>query len=303
MSGEETQFIPDPYPFGELIQGLTYEQYAIQKGLRASQVKLIKRSPAHLKAAEKKPRVVTDALRIGGIFHSAIENGPKFLETYAIEPIFTGKTKEGKESSRSAEAIKKRDDWYDTLKPGTQVVKAEEYDMLAGMLTAVATHSRLKNMLKGGMRETSLWVKDPETGLTLQCRPDFISEAGYMLDFKSTRDAGRNFFLQEVFNLRDHRRPQYIIQAAHYAHCARLAGLQSPNSFTFVAVEKEPPYGIMIYPMDIGCLGPGEQWRAQLTRTYANCLESGKWPSYPETIFPVSPPEWIDLPPDDEDGA
>lgn len=282
--------------YGKLHQGLTYEQYDAEPGLRSSDLKLIKRSPAHWVEARRNPSPPTDALRFGQVFHMAIEHGKDFIARYKVEPEFTGRTKDGRESTRSAEALAKKEAWYADLPKDAVVVKREWLEPLQGMINAALGHRLVGNLLKNGVRETSLWVEDPETGVVLKCRPDFISEEGFVVDVKTTRDASPGFFKRQIFSDRNEGDPFYVLQAAHYAHCLRAAGIGRGESFVFIAIEKEAPYGIMVYPLDVGCLAPGEQWRSELTGRYAECRRTDTWPAYPEQAYPLVPPQYVSLP-------
>lgn len=281
------------YELGKLHHGVSYEDYAAQEGLRAGHLKHLIKSPRHLRAAMDEPQEDTPALRFGRLIHSIIENGEKFKDTVIIEPEFTGKTKDGRESKNSKEARDKKQDWYANIPKGATVVTQEEHQNIIGIAESINEHKILSKMMERSVRETSLWVKDPKTGLTLQCRPDLIAARGYMIDFKTTRDASEQYFYQEIF--RKHRR-FYILGAAHYAYCSRLAGLERPDSFTFVAIESTRPWGINIFPMDSGCLDVGERWREKLTNLYAECIELNHWPSYDQKAVNVTPPEYPDIP-------
>jgi len=131
----------------------------------------------------------------------------------------------------------------------------------------------------------------------LQFRPDRIHELGYIIDLKSTRDASIEYFTGQIFS---DRGPFYILQAAHYAYCGKLLGLSKSDSFTFVAVEKEPPYGINVFALGEGELDFGERWRRKLTRKYADCLASDKWPCYEESVISPQIPAYLTAPMDDD---
>ncbi len=286
----------------KLIQGLSYEEYAAIGGLRASDLHELKRTPAHWKAwKDKVPGTddKSDALQFGKIFHYAVEQPHHFLSNYIVEPEFTGLTKDGKESSRSKEAQDKKKAWYAEQKPGAILVKRAWKDDLLGMLNACLNHKLVGNLIRNGVRETSLVTQDPETGETIQCRPDFISERGFLVDFKTTRNANSPFFYNQIFSSRYHEDPFYVLAAAHYTHCIRVAKLKEVrhDSMTLVAIEKEPPYAIKIWPLDAGCLDIGERWRQFLMRRYAQCKAAGKWPAYPEQAETVMTPEWAEMPP------
>jgi hypothetical protein len=280
---------------GKLNQGVNYETYAGTLGLRASDLKQLKRSPAHYVTANQREQEDKEHFEFGKVFHAMVENGESFLDNYVVEPVFTGKTLDGRDSTRSRAAKDARDAWYLDLKTGSVVVKERWVEPLVGMCRAIKAHRLVGNLVKEGVRETSLWVTDPETGVTLKCRPDFISSAGFLVDFKSTRNAHPDEFYWDIFGVRGYF---YSMQLAHYNHCLRAAGISRGESATIVAVEKEAPYGVMVYPLDVGNLGPGEQWRAHLTRLYAECLRTNQWPGYPEQAQALDTPENIKLPPD-----
>jgi len=273
---------------GKLHTGLSYESYAFEEGLRSSDLKLLKKSPAHFKAATRK---VSPAMNLGKAVHGFLEQGPSFMDKYLVEPIFVGKTKDGRDSTQSKEARDKKKEWYASLSPEITVLDSDQHEQLIGILDSIGKHEFLKKMLKGGTRESSLWVKDPETDLILKCRPDFIAAEGYMVDFKTTRDARRHFFSGEIFNAYNDQRPFYILQAAHYAYCAKLAGLSRPDSFTFVAIESSKPFGIKIYPMDHACIEAGNKWREPLTKLYKECLVKNEWPCYKQEAEEIQIPE------------
>jgi hypothetical protein len=282
--------------FCHLYQGLSYEEYTSTStnisALRSGHLKHLKKSPAHLKAALEAPREETEALRQGKLVHSFLENPEKFMDTYVMEPEFTGKTKDGKDSSRSAEARQAKVDWYASLGPKSIVVKKDDITMIKGISKTIREQSRLRELLKEGMSETSLWVKDPETGVNLTCRPDFITKHGHVVDIKTTRDASIPFFLNQIFSDK-FSSPFYVLQAAHYSHCIKSAKVGNGESFIFVAIEKEAPWGVRMFPLDSGQLDVGEQVRARLTKLYAECLSKDVWPCYPDEFVHTEIPSWV----------
>lgn len=268
---------------GMLHYGVSYEEYNTQPGVRSSHLYEIKKSPAHLQVSLATPRRETDALAMGKKFHSMIENAERFMDTFIVEPVVNRRTNAGKQEL---------EDFYANAPKDKIILEPEEVEILTGMARAFVGHKILKNMLKNSIRESSLWVEDPETGLTIKCRPDFITEHGFPADAKTCLDATPDTFIREIFSDRAYNR-FYILQAAHYAHCLKLARIGNGDSMTLVAIEKKPPFGVMIYPLDAGCLDVGDRWRAKLMRTYADCVNKGEWPCYPERAWPVLIPQWV----------
>lgn len=284
------------FDLGVLHKGLTYDEYHDAPGVRSGYLSDIRRSPAHFQAKQLNPKDPTEALEFGKLFHSAIENGEKFLDMIKVMPKFTGKTLEGNESGNSKEAKLKRVEWAMNLKPGAIVVTEDQAKQLTGMMKVISNHSKAKFLLKDSIRESSGWVKDPITGLILKFRPDLISAHEYVVDFKTTMDASRQSFYWDVFSLRGRDPRFYILNAAHYAYCGKLLGLKRHDSFVFVAIEKTAPWGLNVFGIDKGQLDIGERWRAHLTRQYAECLASGKWPCYAEDVQSFETPMYPDLP-------
>lgn len=280
--------------FGKLYQGLSYDEYHDTSkrlnALRSSYLKPLKKSPAHLKVSVDEPRSDTEAFRKGRLVHKFLENPERFMETHVVEPPFIGKTKDGRDSSRSAEAKTLKEGWYKELPPDTIVVKNDDIDMIKGISKAVREHTLVRNLLKEGLSETSLWVRDVEHDVTLACRPDFIAKEGYIVDLKTTRSAHPEDFTNDIFSPNGYH---YIIQAAHYARCAKIAGLARPDSFTFIAIEKEPPFCLNVFPLDHGCIAVGESYIESLIKLYGECLKNNNWPGYSNKAIPVSIPSWV----------
>ena len=285
-------------------QGMSYEVYAeLCKNLnavRSSMVKSIKKSPRHLKWEMDHPREESDALRIGKNVHLMFENTEEFQRRLVHVPVFVGKTKDGKDSTRSKEAAEKKADFLAGLPPDAIIASDDEMDMYAGILNSMREKKFVNRLLKDSIKEVSLFVEDPETGLTLACRPDFITNLGDCCDLKTTRNASHSAFRSAIFS-DSPSSPFYILQAAHYAYCMKIAGLGDGKRFTFVAIEKEGPHDFAVYTVDEGHLDIGERWRKKLTKTYADCLQSGRWPGYVDGAQSFDLPAFASLPPLEED--
>lgn len=275
------------------LHGVTYEEYDSWTAVRSGWLKPLMRSPAHLRAHLENPKGTTEAMEEGKLIHSLLENGNRFLERMVVEPEFMGYTLDGKPSTRSKDAREKRTEWRGQQHQDAIIVTGEQATMLTGIAKRLSEHKLASSIVKDGVREAGLCVQDPETGLYLKCKPDLITSRGHVVDYKSTRDANAHSFTRDIF---DYKGYFYVLQAAFYNHCLRVAGIAKSDTVILIAVEKEPPYGINVFPLDVGCLGPGEQWRQELLGIYKKCIERDEWPCYPPNAVPVVPPEWVKLP-------
>ncbi|MFI5342841.1 MAG: PD-(D/E)XK nuclease-like domain-containing protein [Chlamydiales bacterium] len=285
---------------GQLHQHISYEDYAAQPGIRSSHLQMMKRSPAHYEWGIQNPKADTDAMAFGRVVHSMLENGERFLDTIKIEPEFTGLTKDGKLSKLSGEAKDKKAAWYADLKPGTEVVSQEEHAKCVKILRNISEHTSLKKLLKGGMREVSGWVQDDITGETLQFRPDIITTDGFIMNFKTTRDARPEYWWGKQGAIFGSKKEHLIVDAAHYAKCAKLLGLSKSDRYYYVAIENIMPCGLRIHALDDGHIDVGEWWRSRLTKKISDCKKTNTWPGYDEAAYSEEVPEYPDLPIEDQ---
>lgn len=268
---------------------LPFEEYQKIDAVNASSLKIIKdQSPWHLKYlrdSEVKEED-TDAQLFGNLFHKMLLEGEAYKDKFLIEPVFSGLTKDGKESTRSGEAQAKRKHWWSTLPAGSIVIPEKFQSALIGMMNSILAHPFTSNLLKTGVKEQTILWKDSETGLDCKGRLDFLSSFPHAVDFKTTTNAEPKAFAREIYKY------DYHIQAAHYASGGKHTKLFSDESFIIVAIEKNAPYAISIHILDAYGLGVGDQWRSHLMERYKRCLNENKWPCYPIEGKVAMPPEW-----------
>lgn len=287
----------EPLKLNHMYKSMDYETYAsICKRLnivRSSMLKLIKRSPRHLRYALDNPQEETTALRVGKNIHLLFEQSEEFQSRLVHVPEFVGKTLDGKPSSRSKEAKELKQAFLDGLPPDSILANDDEMELYTRVINLLSEKKFATRLLKDSVKEVSIFTTDPETGLLLACRPDFITDRGNVCDLKTTRDASMSFFWNEIFS---ERGMFYVLQAAFYAHCLKLAGIGRGESFTFIAIEKSPPVDIAIYHLDHGHLDVGDQWRKYLTTLYAECLRTNVWNGYEDRAQSGEVPQFASVP-------
>jgi exodeoxyribonuclease VIII len=116
-------------------------------------------------------------------------------------------------------------------------------------------------------------------------RADKIADAGYIIDVKTTQDAGSAAFGRSAFNYR------YDVQGAFYTDGAESNGLVV-DAFCFIAIEKDPPYAVAVYFLDSKDVALGRQrYKTNLIK-YQECVAAGQWPCYPNEAQPIQLPQW-----------
>lgn len=143
-----------------------------------------------------------------------------------------------------------------------------------------------------GEAEVSLFATDPETGVEIRGRLDWLPAPGkrrvFPVDLKSTTDASPDKVRRTLSDL------DYDLQAAMYVHLLRLNGRDDIGPFCFVFAEKSRPYGVSaVQVAHEDWLTGGEAKLRHILRKHATCLETGDWTEvYPPGIHPIEPPPW-----------
>jgi len=269
---------------------MTNEQYhADRSAISKSGLDLIHRSPAHYYAAyldpNSEPRTETEAMKIGTMVHTIILE-PELITNYAVFNDAQIVAEIGGGNPRATNRYKEWKHAHAIENQGKIFVSHAEMESAKRMSDAVYSHPSAKDLLTDFTAEqTFMWV-DPETGVKCKCRPDAVKNDGkIILDIKSTEDAGEAF-AKSVFNYR------YHVQAPFYMDGFEAATGIRPEWFIFIAVEKNPPYDVVVYytPADVMEFGRNE-YKNDLRR-FKECQQSGVWPGYSNIVEPLKLPGW-----------
>jgi hypothetical protein len=148
----------------------------------------------------------------------------------------------------------------------------------------VYRHPAAKLALKAGQAEQSMFCEDPDTGLQLKCRTDFLS-GNAVIDLKKCQDASRNGFRRTIENY------WYELQAAMNLHICRLLGLDK-KYFIHIAVEDKPPYAVAVWQMEVDTIELGQRKLERLLLKYMECESLGSWPAYSPNIEILGVSDW-----------
>ena len=164
--------------------------------------------------------------------------------------------------------------------------------MMASMLEHPVSAALVKGELDG-KSELSFFATEPETGLEVKCRPDFMLDDGSLIiDLKTTTDASPKGFQKSLVNFR------YYVQAAWYLDVVELATGKRPEGFLFVAVEKARPFATGVYMADSGMIEVGREHAMEDLRKIAKWQAEDVYPGYSDRAEMISLPKWM-LPKED----
>lgn len=253
-------------------------EYHAVDACSASRLKALKQSPAHCRQSIENPRSDTPALVSGSAVHAAVLEPDRFASEFVVRPTF-GRTKAEQEA---------RDAWEYKAR-GKSIITADDAETCAAIVPRLHAHKMAGPIIraKSHVELSGFWI-DSDTSLLCKCRWDAVSEKPELVvDLKTTTDASPRAFAQSIFKFGYHR------QGAWYLDAARILGLRV-RYYCIIAVEKSPPYGIAVYRLNTEgtAIDLGRRENAVLKRRYAECKESGEWPSYPEIITDIELPKW-----------
>jgi hypothetical protein len=243
--------------------------YRNTEGISASDIKWIlpPKTPAHYHAYKTGQivREETRALVIGTLCHLAVLEPERLPTAFAVRPAgLDFRTKDGR-AWKEAQGDK-------------PILDETEAAMLDGMSKSVAAHPAAAALLDGAKREVSLF-KEHRTGLKLKGRLDVLGN-GYVADVKTAEAGDAGGFAAAVF------RYNYHVQAAMYCQLAEV------ERFSFITVEKAPPYAVAVYDLSAKALQVGMNWLNCALDTIALCTDVGEWPAYSRDVQTLDLPAW-----------
>lgn len=224
-----------------------------------------------------------------------------FLEPEKFEAaIFTvrGRTKDGKPSAgyASQDAKDQRDD---ARQHGLIPLLEDEYQMLLDMRAALNNELRglpfdtaplfVKNGFGGGKPEQSYFWRDLVTGIWCKSRPDyakpFSTERDILVDYKSMADV-------DDLNRYAHMMGWHSRAAWYIDGHTRLTGRAA--EYWFIAQTKKAPYFVTVAKVDESALDWGRKINTRAARIFADCLQSGRWPTRYQSTVTITLPHWAE---------
>ena len=267
-----------------MAETMTNEEYHGHAAFSKSDLDAARKSGRHL--LDKKngpPRPSTAAFDIGTALHAAALPGESFDSVAVRMPVGLKKTtKEGK-----AFVAENR---------GKILLNSTDAYCLDQMMLSLLEHPVSSGLIKGelpGKSEQSFFATEPETGLEVKCRPDFmLNDGSLIIDLKTTTDASPKGFQKSLVNFR------YYVQAAWYLDVVELATGKRPDGCLFVAGEKQRPFSTGVYVADEEMIKIGREHAMEDLRNIAKWKAEDVYPGYSDRAEMISLPKWM-LPKED----
>ena len=250
------------------------KDYHEGEGISRSDLSLLLRSPAHYKSREEHKE--TPALILGSAIHVVVFQPDEFGKRYCVKPEgMSFATKEGKA-------------WRDGHGDKT-ILSFEDNKTCEGIKAAVRAHPIAADLLSDGEAEVTGYWNDPiSPEILCKLRLDWINKTkGVIVDLKSCLDAREHVFKRDAYNLR------YHMQSSWYCYGVSQITRIEHRDFRFIAVEKDPPYGVMVYKASEEQMLEGLKDCAKALGIYKKCVADNRWPCYPEEVVELGLPGWV----------
>lgn len=239
------------------ITDMPNDVYHKRESISKSGLDKIDRSPAHFQCKEYKEP--TRLMEIGTAIHTAVLEPRRFEDEYLV----TAAEKRTEKIYKEAKSI-----------VGSEfALTIGEAKKINGMKEAVNSNlAAVRALTQDGLAELTAVCVDPETGVQMRCRYDWLTDSGIAVDLKKTQDMRPDKFRKSVENYR------YHVQAAMYSFIYKEITGEKLQAFYFLAVEEDAPHSTAMYELDDEAFDIGHFYFRRDLRTYADCLEKDIWP-------------------------
>lgn len=256
-----------------IIEGLPDHLYHSRPELSSTGARRLLESPAKFRYLQDHPEPPKPVFDVGSCVHAKVLGVGAPITVIPTEYLASN----GAVSTKDAKAFIEG-----ARGAGKIPVKQAVADEVNAMSEAILARPFARMLLEQeGVAEASMFASDPDTGVDLRARFDYLATIG--VDLKTGRDASKWGFERAVAT------HGYDVQQEHYRHIRRLIQ-GGPGRFVFVVVEKEPPFLCAEYQLDIEFVEIGAAKAKRAREIYAECVATDTWAGYPDEPQLLSPP-------------
>ncbi len=269
---------------GGLVMDLDIDVYHHPEcpGYSKTSLDKIEDSPASLVSYRKRMHEPRDWGQLGNAAHVAILQPKLFEEKYVkLGEGLNFAMKEGKSAKIEAE------------EQGKIILRHEPYLDVLGMRDAVEKHPYAKRFLLDGeaiVEGSAFWV-DPDSKVLCKTRPDRFRLDGVVAELKTTENAKKFAFQRSIVDYR------YAVQAAFQMDGMRIGADYTAGYFCIIAIEKEAPYHINVFPIQPQAIEWGRRQYKRNLQQIVSCEIEGNWPArskhYPSEMIPLDLPNYV----------
>lgn len=260
----------------------SYEQYASIKALRSSELKHMRKSPAHFKASFYYQKPITPIQQKtfdkGKAFDILILHGQDRLDRKVAIEL---------NANKNSNIYKE----WKARQGGKIILKQNEYNNVITMRNAAHNKKQFSEIFDGpGHPHRVIVWQDKGSGIWCKAEIDWIKEGmpGAVVDLKSTSDASFWFFFRNA------RRLGYMNQGAFYLDgLSQITGVLH-TEFYLAAVEVDPPFESHVFKASFDQLDRAQIDNEERLLKLAQCFEKDEWPGYRDEILDLDSGQYIE---------
>lgn len=259
-----------------VVLDLDEETYHAHPALSSTGARQLLDAPARFEYARSVPQEPRKSFDVGTAAHSLVLG-------VGAEPVAIPEEMLAANGAASTAAAR---EFIASARAAGQVpIKRAELEAVRAMSEATLANEQARRLFEQeGHPEASVFGVDPVTGVEVRARFDYLAPVA--VDLKtSMKKATKAQFERTILDY------GYHIQQGHYEDTYEFIGGHL-DGFTFVVVEKEPPHLVGVFVLDRDYVEMGRAKAAQARAIFAEGIESGIWPGYPDEIQIVRPPQW-----------
>jgi exodeoxyribonuclease VIII len=238
----------------------------------------------------KRPEDEPHEFLIGHASHTLLLEPTEYFKRYYVVPEGVGAKSAADKALRAKLAAEN---------PGKYELAHDDHQLNTKLVASVLSHPEASRLLAGGESEVS-WRLQGQC-FAVQARTDRFNLNGWP-------DAGWPFIcdLKTCASLKDDSPKSfrrtfwgygYHISAQIYREVvANVLGIKPDEPrprFYWIAVEKEPPYGVEVFEIDDLAYDLAARQVHDLFTRLRKCHQTGVWPGSPTEVQVLTPPAWL----------
>ncbi|KPG19458.1 PD-(D/E)XK nuclease-like domain-containing protein, partial [Mycobacteroides immunogenum] len=158
------------------------------------------------------------------------------------------------------------------------------------MAAKVREHPLAAALLADGTPELSGYWHDPETGVRLRFRPDWLPNPGrgrlIVVDYKTATSAHPGHFARAAADYGYHQ------QVPWYLDGLAACDIADDAAFVFIVQSKTPPFPVSVIELKPDDIELGRRRNRKAIDLYAACTAHDHWPDYGQGVHSVSLPSY-----------
>ncbi len=211
-------------------------------------------------------------------------------EIAELDPAIHGLNQNGSPSKAPTSTAMWQEAAQEARQRGQIPMHIAEVAKAKAMAAKVREHPLAAALLSDGTPELSGYWHDPETGVRLRFRPDWLPNPGrgrlIVVDYKTSTSAHPGHFAKAAADYGYHQ------QVPWYLDGLAACDISNDAAFVFIVQSKTPPHVVSVIELKSDDIELGRRRNRKAINLYAQCVAADHWPDYGQGVHSVSLPSY-----------